>query len=133
MKIPMHKHLLLRGFAKTPPSDSEITIRWLNSLVEKINMKIIQGPFVSYVNEPGNRGLTAVVMIETSHIAFHVWDEKDPALVQFDLYTCSELNVPIVLEELEKFFNFVSSEHLVFDREETFLLIDGSFMINAVQ
>lgn len=133
MKVPMHKHLLLRGLAKTPPTDTEITHYWLKSLVKKINMKIIRGPFESYVSEPGNRGLTAMVMIETSHIAFHVWDERDPALVQFDLYTCSELNVPLVIEELEKFFNFENYEYLLFDREHTFVLTDGSFAINAFQ
>lgn len=133
MKTPMHKHLLLRGFSKTPPTDSEIVHYWLKSLVNKINMKIIRGPFASYVSEPGNRGLTAMVMIETSHIAFHVWDEKDPALVQFDLYTCSELNVPFVLKELEKFFDFENYEYLVFDREHTFVATQGSFIINAAQ
>lgn len=131
MKKPMHKHLLLRGTVKNPPIDSEITYNWLKHLVNKINMKIIRGPFVSYVEAPGNRGTTAVVMIETSHIAFHVWDETDPSLLQFDLYTCSELNVPVVLEELEKFFKFENFEYLVFDRENTFVAIDGSFAINA--
>jgi S-adenosylmethionine/arginine decarboxylase-like enzyme len=133
MKKPLHKHILLRGTVKNPPMDAEITHNWLKHLVDKINMKIIRGPFVSYVEAPGNRGTTAVVMIETSHIAFHVWDESDPALLQFDLYTCSELNVPTVLEELEKFFKFEKFEYLVFDREETFVAIDGSFMINGFQ
>lgn len=127
MKNPMHKHLLLRGFCHKPPMDSEITHYWLKSLVEKINMKIIRGPFVSYVNEPGNRGTTAVVMIETSHIAFHVWDEQLPALLQFDLYTCSELNVPVVLSEIQKFFDMIEYQHIVFDRQNGFELIDGIY------
>lgn len=131
MKTILHKHLMVRGFAKKPPIDSEITHYWLKSLVEKINMKIIRGPFVSYVEEPGNRGTTAVVMIETSHIAFHVWDEKDPALLQFDLYTCSSLNTELVLKELEKFFDLEDYQYLLFDREEGFTLIDGTFLIDA--
>lgn len=131
MKTPMHKHLLLRGYCNKPPIDSELTHYWLKNLVEKINMKIIRGPFVSYVNEPGNRGTTAVVMIETSHIAFHVWDETDPALLQFDLYTCSSLNVPFVLEEIQSFFDMTDYQYLVFDRERDFTVIDGTFIINA--
>jgi S-adenosylmethionine/arginine decarboxylase-like enzyme len=120
---------MIRGTAQNPPTDAEITYYWLKKIVEIINMKIIYGPFVSYVDTPGNRGTTAMVMIETSHIAFHVWDEKDPALVQFDLYTCSELNTEVVLEEVNKFFNFKDYEYLVFDRENSFILIDGSFLI----
>lgn len=131
MKTILHKHLMVRGFANKPPVDSEITYNWLKHLVEKINMKIIRGPFVSYVEAEGNRGTTAVVMIETSHIAFHVWDEKDPALVQFDLYTCSTLNTEIVLQELEKFFDMKDYQYLLFDREEGFTLIDGTFLIDA--
>ena len=29
---------------------------------------------------PGNRGITAVAIIETSHITMHIWDEPNPAL-----------------------------------------------------
>jgi S-adenosylmethionine/arginine decarboxylase-like enzyme len=131
MKKPLHKHLLLRGLVKNPVYDEKTTESWLTGFVDSIGMKIIKGPFASYVEVEGNRGLTATVMIETSHIAFHIWDEKDPGLLQFDLYTCSELNVPAVLEQLESFFDFQTYEYLVFDREETFVLIDGSFLINA--
>lgn len=131
MKTILHKHLMVRGFANTPPQDAQITEQWLKDLVDKINMKIIRGPFVSYVEALGNRGTTAVVMIETSHIAFHVWDEKDPALVQFDLYTCSSLNTTVVLQELEKFFDMKDYQYLLFDREDSFTLIDGTFLIDA--
>jgi len=122
---------MVRGFANKPPTDSEITYNCLKNLVNKIDMKIIRGHFVSYVEAEGNRGTTAVVMIETSHIAFHVWDEKDPALVQFDLYTCSTLNTEIVLQELEKFFDMKDYQYLLFDREDGFTLIDGTFLIDA--
>jgi len=39
---------------------------------------------------PGNQGLTSVTIIETSHIAVHVWDEVSPALMQMDVYSCAE-------------------------------------------
>ena len=53
-------------------------------------MKIIKGPYASYVTKEGNRGLTGVVMIETSHISIHIWDEISPALVQCDVYSCAD-------------------------------------------
>ena len=97
MKTPMHKHLLLRGFISNAPTSEQVVIDWLRDFVGRIGMKVVQGPFASMITEEGNRGLTASVMIETSHIAFHIWDEMDPSLIQFDLYTCSELNVLILL------------------------------------
>jgi len=57
-----------------PLRTPEQAIDFLKNLVKKIDMKIIQGPYASYVDVPGNRGVTAIVMIETSHIAFHIWD-----------------------------------------------------------
>jgi S-adenosylmethionine/arginine decarboxylase-like enzyme len=98
---------------------------FLEKLVERINMKIIKGPFASYVDKPGNRGLTAIVMIETSHIAFHIWDEQDPGLMQFDLYTCGELNLPEVLLAIGEQFNIVSMDYNLFDRENGFVLEDS--------
>lgn len=129
MKTPLHKHLLLRGKIFNPPTDTSKVEKWLESFVESIGMKVIAGPFARYVEAEGNKGLTAAVMIETSHIAFHIWDEQDPALIQFDLYTCSELNVEKTLKTLESYFNFEDYEFIVFDREHGFKLIAGTFEI----
>ena len=53
-------------------------------------MKTIKGPYAAYVSKEGNCGVTGIVMIETSHIAIHIWDEMTPALVQCDVYSCAE-------------------------------------------
>ena len=55
-------------------------------------------------------------IIETSHIAMHVWDELDPALIQLDVYTCSSLDTDIVIQALQQ-FSPISIEHKYFDRE----------------
>jgi S-adenosylmethionine/arginine decarboxylase-like enzyme len=86
-------------------------------------MKIIQGPFASYIDKPGNRGITAVVMIETSHIAFHIWDEEDPALLQFDLYTCGPLNLSDVLYKVGHYFNSEFIDYSYFNREKGIKLV----------
>jgi S-adenosylmethionine/arginine decarboxylase-like enzyme len=61
-------------------------------------------------------------MIETSHIALHVWDEEDPALIQFDLYTCSTLPVEDVLDELVETFDLEEYHFMVIERAEKFNL-----------
>jgi S-adenosylmethionine/arginine decarboxylase-like enzyme len=67
-------------------------------------------------------------MIETSHIAFHIWDELDPSLVQFDLYTCGELDLEKVIEFFKETFDVISMEYNLFDREHGFVLEDsGTF------
>jgi S-adenosylmethionine/arginine decarboxylase-like enzyme len=123
-----HKHLLINARLKDPMNSEAEAVTFLEKLVECIDMKIIKGPFASYVDKPGNRGLTAIVMIETSHIAFHIWDEEDPGLMQFDLYTCGELDLPKVLLTLGEDFNIISMDYNLFDRENGFVLEDsGSF------
>jgi len=117
-----HKHLLINAKVRNPMASEDEAIDFLNTLVDRINMKIIKGPFASYVDKPGNRGLTAIVMIETSHIAFHIWDEVDPSLVQFDLYTCGELDLSTVLITLGQYFTILNMDYMLFDRENGFEL-----------
>jgi S-adenosylmethionine/arginine decarboxylase-like enzyme len=122
--MALHNHLLVNGYSLIPPTDEGKTIEWMKNLVESIDMKIIQGPFASYVTKEGNRGLTAIVMIETSHIAMHVWDEEDPAFVQFDLYTCSTLPVERVLKDLEDTFGLHNYQSMVLERSNGFKVVE---------
>lgn len=117
-----HKHLLVNAKVNNAVKSEAQGIEFLSDLVEKIDMKIIKGPFASYVNKEGNRGLTGIVMIETSHIAFHIWDEVRPGLVQFDLYTCGELNLERVLGIFKETFEVASLEYVLFDRENGFVV-----------
>tara|TARA_B110000977_G_scaffold196560_1_gene277174 strand:+ start:1533 stop:1904 length:372 start_codon:yes stop_codon:yes gene_type:complete len=116
MKILEHKHLIIRAEVNNPPTDEAWLHNWLNQLVEKIGMKVCRGPITAYVDMPGNEGLTGVVVIETSHIAIHVWDAVDPALVQLDVYTCSTLDKDIIFAELEQ-WDPVKVEYKYLDRE----------------
>jgi S-adenosylmethionine/arginine decarboxylase-like enzyme len=117
-----HKHLLINAKVTNPITSEENAITFLRDLVERINMKILKGPFASYVDKEGNRGLTAIVMIETSHIAFHIWDEEDPGTLQFDLYTCGQLDLDEVLKTLHERFVTISMDYQVYDRAVGFVL-----------
>jgi S-adenosylmethionine/arginine decarboxylase-like enzyme len=121
--VPLHNHLLVNGYTNTPFDHEALTINWMKSLVEEIGMKIVQGPYASYVEKIGNRGMTAAVMIETSHIAMHIWDEPAPAFVQFDLYTCSTLPVRQVIEKLENDLGLFEHTSLVLERSNGFNII----------
>ncbi len=116
--MPLHNHLIVNGYTNTPPTDEDAVIQWMRELVEEIDMKIIQGPYASYVSKEGNRGITCIVMIETSHIALHVWDEPEPAHIQFDLYTCSVLPVIGVLKNLNEKLGVFEAEHMLLERSK---------------
>lgn len=121
--MALHNHLMVNGYTLFPPQNMEKTIDWMKDLVESIGMKIVQGPFASYVEKEGNRGLTIATIIETSHIAMHVWDEPDPALVQFDLYTCSTLDVEVILKNLQDNIGLFNYKTMVVERANDFNII----------
>ena len=114
-----HHHLLIRADILNPPNSVSWCTYWLNSLVSKIDMKILKGPIVAYSNLEGNRGLTGIVVIETSHIALHCWDEKMPYLLQLDVYSCKEFDEQIIFKELA-IFNPIKIDYKFLDRENNF-------------
>ena len=96
--IVEHKHVIIRAEVDSPPrsTDTLIMKEWVINLIDAIGMKLLSGPHVEYVDIPGNVGMTTVSIIETSHIAIHVWEEPNPALMQTDIYTCGPLDLDIV-------------------------------------
>lgn len=118
----VHKHMIVRAEVKKPLTCVKKAEEWMKSLVEKINMKIVSGPHIAYVDKPGNRGLTGIVIIETSHCAIHVWDEANPSLVQLDVYTCSHLEIDTVLNHFAE-FEPVNLEYKFLDRENGLVVI----------
>ena len=94
----------------------------MRNLVDAIGMNILMGPYAIYSDMVGNQGLTAVTIIETSHIAIHVWDECEPALMQMDVYTCSTLDINDVFKAIEE-FKPTKIEYKFIDREKGLTLI----------
>jgi len=123
--MALHNQLLVNGASYNPPRDTEVIKQWLIDLVDEIGMKIIMGPLSFYVSKEGNKGITAIVGIETSHIAIHVWDEPSPALIQFDLYTCSTLPHDLVLKKLERDFGLCNYKYMVLERAYDFNIIES--------
>ena len=113
----VHKHLIVRAEVSRPPMDEEQLTEWMKEFVESINMKIFMGPYVKYCSMPGNRGITAVAIIETSHIAMHIWDEVNPALMQFDVYSCGEFDVEKICNKIKKDFATTKIENKFLNRE----------------
>lgn len=119
----VHKHIILRIEANKAPTVDELA-PWVKQLIEKIGMKILAGPISADVTTiPGNCGPTCVCIIETSHIACHVWNESDPALIQLDVYTCGPFDPNVVIEHI-KVWDPVKIEYKYLDREHGLNLID---------
>ena len=113
----VHKHLIIRAEASRPPTDEEQLQNWMTDFIESISMRVFMGPYVKYCNMPGNKGITAVAIIETSHIAMHIWDEPKPALLQMDVYSCGDFNHTEICKKIMDDFDIHKIEYKYLNRE----------------
>ena len=115
-----HKHLIVRADIGWCPQEEDLNkiSDWIRGLIKKIDMKLLAGPYTTYVNEKDNKGMTSVAIIETSHIALHIWDEVSPGLMQLDVYSCANFNPPDVFDKINALFQTIKMEYKFLDREK---------------
>ena len=121
-----HKHLIVRADISWCPQEEDLNniSDWVRSLIKEIDMKLLSGPYTMYVNEKGNKGMTSVAIIETSHIALHIWDETNPGLMQLDVYSCADFLPNDVFNEINLMFKTVKMEYKFLDREKELVEVD---------
>lgn len=129
MFVPNHLHLLVKGYIKTPPKTEKLLNIWFEQLVHNVGMKVVAGPTSVYVNEPGNEGITGTVTLATSHASIHVWDKENPAMFQFDIYSCSNFKPKDVLNHIDDWFGLNEAYWQFIDRNgsEFYMLDSGHF------
>ena len=115
----LHHHLLIRCELGTRlyKTDSSRLNEFLDDITRDIHMKKLGATQIFWVDGEhiSQQGITGVNIIETSHIAAHVWNHPEArilhhansrALMQFDIYTCAKLtneSIIAALEHLEQF------------------------------
>jgi S-adenosylmethionine/arginine decarboxylase-like enzyme len=131
MFVPNHLHLLVKATCKNPATEVEKLNDWFKRLVEKVRMVVVAGPTSVYVNEEGNEGLTGTVTLATSHASIHIWEKGDPAMLQFDIYSCSCFTVEEVIEHLNE-FDLIEAEYLFIDRNDGFKIKESDTWVKAI-
>ena len=121
----LHKHLIVQAKITNPPkqADCEKVCVWLENLVHKINMEVLRKASAEYCDDIGNRGMTADVLLKTSHMILHTWDEETVPYIEYDLYTCSHLDIEPVFEELRSMFGAYDIRYKFLDRYEGLVII----------
>jgi S-adenosylmethionine/arginine decarboxylase-like enzyme len=120
-ELLVHHHLVVRAELSAPPTDTIYITEWKRNLVEAIGMKILMGPYATYSEMCGNRGLTVATVIETSHIVLHVWDEESPGLMQLDVYSCAEFEKQTIFDSIQE-FGPTKIDYKFLDRTGDFIL-----------
>jgi len=112
-----HKHVIVRAYVNNPPKDKEQLSEWCKNVISDVGMKLIGGPLVVYSDMKGNEGYTAVAILDFSHLAIHTWDNISPALIEFDLFSCKDFDINLVMKRLDE-FEINSYSNLIVDRDD---------------
>lgn len=118
-----HKHIILTAKLKNPPTCPVFVEEWMKQLVEKVDMKILFGPYVTLCETEGNEGVTGVVCIETSHASIHVWHKVNEPFMKFDLYSCKDFSAKTIMEHIEQFSPY-AWEYVVLDRNNGIEIVE---------
>ena len=116
--VPFHQHLLMKVWLTNPPKKVSVLNEWFTLLVHKVKMEVVAGPTSVYVDSPGNEGLTGTVTLATSHASIHIWDQQEPSMAQFDIYSCKTFSLSDVLEQFME-WGIVKCEWVMIDRNNT--------------
>ena len=122
---PYHQHLLIKCTFKNGLRSVDTLNKWFIELVNKVGMNVVAGPTSVMVDEPGNEGLTGTVTLATSHASIHIWDEKEPYHLQFDIYSCKCFDVETVIDHMDLQFGIIEYEWIVIDRNNELKVADS--------
>lgn len=111
-----HHHLVVQTWIRRPPSKPEEGVSWLLTLIDHIGMTLLLSPQAIYSTMEGNKELTAVAVITTSHISMHVWDEQSPAEMQLDVYSCKSYRKEVIFNLINDTLDPISIMYKFIDR-----------------
>lgn len=105
--MPNHWHFIVNARASRDPVSIDDCQKWLDDLVPRIGMRTLVPSQCVQDYEPGNEGITGVVVITTSHAAFHYWapHSSEPNRLSFCLYSCETFDPQFVLGYIDEFWS----------------------------
>lgn len=119
--ILVHHHLIVAADIRRVIKDTEEAKKWLKMLIDKVGLQSMGEVQCEYSKVIGNRGITALAMVTTSHIGLHIWDEEIPAKLQFDLYSCASFTHIEIIKEIEEKFKAISISYKYIDRDNNLI------------
>lgn len=123
-----HEHLIIRAEMNKAfynlHDDRKLLVSSFEKLIYRLNMNIEIGPHLWYCNDIGNEGWTVFAIINTSHVAIHIWTEEK--LAQFDFYTCGELKFEPIVEFFDELGGTTKLEYKWLDRKHNLTILKES-------
>ncbi len=116
--VPDHIHFLATVTLEKPRFSEQGVGDWLTRLVKAVDMEILSGPFVCICDDPGNEGITGIVILSTSHSTIRIWDQAAVPYMKMDLYSCKRFKVATIIDMIGELRPRVCEYQLI-DRNHT--------------
>lgn len=124
-----HLHLLISAQIKNPPgkNDCKKVEDFMRGMVKHVRMKILRDASALWCDEEGNEGITADVLLTTSHSMLHIWNESidGTCRMEFDLYSCAPFSVEEVFEYVTAHFDVSHASYKFLNRETGFTVLNN--------
>lgn len=114
-----HRHLIVRAKIENSPNNDLELKDWISDVVISVGMNVVSGPHIFYSSMEGNKGYTGIAILDFSHISIHAWDECNPKFIEFDIFSCKNFDINIILEKLNK-YKLISYNMMYIDRDKHF-------------
>ncbi len=101
-------------------SDIALLTETLDKMPQEMNMTKIMPPYVFRYQglHEDDWGLSGIVLIAESHIAFHTFPDK--GFVTVDIFSCKDFDVPKALSTIQEVFTPEKIEHSLIMRGREF-------------
>jgi len=113
-------HLTLEGYGcdKKLLGDLAHCYKILDEYPDVIKMTKIMPPHVQKDLEPPHPkwGISGVVIIAESHIAFHTFPED--GFIALDIFSCKDFDIKVAVDFIKKSFSIERCEQNIFERGE---------------
>ena len=63
-----HKHVIVRAYVSNPPINATALSEWCTDVISSVGMKCVSGPHLVYSQMEGNKGYTAIAVLDFSHM-----------------------------------------------------------------
>lgn len=97
-----HKHFIACGTSDKKFTNIEPLEDWVIRLINALDMKVLDGPHSMYCDIEGNRGITTVTLLTTSHIIIHIFENEYDSEVHLDVYSCSNIDLQVIFSFLHE-------------------------------
>jgi S-adenosylmethionine/arginine decarboxylase-like enzyme len=129
-----HNHLMINAETAFPITNKRQLRKFLKGTAEVIGVHRLGGTRVRYSRRAGARGLIGSLMLDTSHISIHIFDEPVPAHIRIDVYTSGSLDVELTILKIVNDLKIDDIQWLHYNRTSGFnLRAEGSMLADVLE